>query len=322
MKGMSAMRTILRHAGFTAAVLALLCAMPALAQNPEDDAPFPFFPKGFGGNPEEFFERMFGKSTPQEEKSLADVKIPLNEEREFGEPQIEAYLALLREQGFRVIRKGKDVEYLKRLVETIRPLMTNAKRYPKIAVYVVDSPRVDARSFPGGTLFFHKGLLSFAENEAALVGIVGHELSHLDRGHLLVPLKRGKLMQRTFENGAGGFDPQKFFAMGTTMMRLMSRPFRPEDEAAADRDGAAWAYQAGYDSREMARLFYRLHLRDKDPKVPFAAFFRTHPYSDERHEAIMKQYDELQQKDPQENLYRGKKNLAQRTTRAQQEFPE
>ena len=36
--------------------------------------------------------------------------------------------------------------------------------------------------------------------------------------------------------------------------------FRPEDEAEADRDGAAWAYRAGYDPREMAALFYTLHL--------------------------------------------------------------
>ena len=48
------------------------------------------------------------------------------------------------------------------------------------------------------------------------------------------------------------------------MMRLLSRPFRPEDESEADRDGAAWAYRAGYDPREMAALFERLHQRDFD----------------------------------------------------------
>jgi predicted Zn-dependent protease len=151
---------------------------------------------------------------------------------------------------------------------------------------------------------------------------VGHELSHLDRGHLLVPLKRGRIMERKLADGAAGFDPQKFLTTGTSMMRLLGRPFRPEDEAEADRDGAAWAYRAGYDPREMAGLFARLHQRDNDPKIPFASFFRTHPYSDDRSNAILRQYDELQAADPREKLYRGKENLARRIPKSQQEFPE
>ena len=72
----------------------------------------------------------------------------------------------------------------------------------------------------------------------------------------------------------------------------------------------------------MAGLFARLHQRDNDPKIPFASFFRTHPYSDDRSNAILRQYDELQAADPREKLYRGKENLARRIPRSQQEFPE
>ncbi len=325
---MCASRTKLRYLGFTAGVLIALLVSPVAAQKPQDagtNPAFPenpFIPKGFGGDPAQFFEQMFGKATPEEEKTLEAVKISFKEEREFGNPQVEAFLAQLEEQGLRVLRKGKNVDYLKKLVDTIHPFMTNARRYQKIKVYLVDSPRVDARCFPGGTLFFFKGLLSFAENEAAVIGIVGHELSHLDRGHLLLPLKRAKVAQRTIEDGAAGFDPAKFFTTGTTMMRLMSRPFHPEDESAADHDGAAWAYRADYDPRELAALFLKLHQRDKDPKVPFASFFRTHPYSDDRHDAIMKQYDELEQNEPREPLYRGRQNLVGRIPRSQQVFPE
>lgn len=311
-----------REAIFAAGVLATMLAAIADAQTKPSTDPFPFFPKGFGGNPDQFFEKIFGKPSPEEDQALEEINISIREEREYGQPQVEAFLAQLKEQELRVIRKGKEVDYLKKLVETIRPFMKNGKRYDKVTIYVVDSPRVDARSFPGGTLFFFKGLLTSAGSEAALVGIVGHELSHLDRGHLLLPLKRGKVMQRTLSDGAQAFDPQKFFATGNSLMRLMGRPFRPEDESAADRDGAAWAYRAGYDPREMAGLFGRLHQRDQDPKLPFASFFRTHPYSDDRAEAILAQYDELQKNDPRETLYRGAKNLSLRVARSQQEFPE
>jgi predicted Zn-dependent protease len=311
-----------REVVLAAGMWVVLCATPLSAQTPPDGAKIPFFPTGFADNPDKFFEQMFGQSTPEERESLDKIKISLREEREFGQPQVETFLAQLKEQGLAVVRKGKDVEYLKRLVETLRPFMKNAKRYDKLTLYVVDSPRVDARSFPGGTLFFFKGLLSLAQNEAALVGIVGHELSHLDRGHVLLPLKRARLMQRTLEGGEAAIEPQTFFAAGTTMMRLLSRPFRPEDESEADHDGAAWAYRAGYDPREMAALFERLHQRDNDPKIPFASFFRTHPYSDDRSAAILRQFDKLSQQDPQATLYRGKENLARRIAKSQQEFPE
>ncbi len=303
-----------------------LLAGTATAQSKRDASTSPFFPPGFNGNPDAFFEQMFGKSTPEEERLLAEIEIPFKEEREFGQQHVEAFKSQLKEQGLRVVAKGKDVDYLKKLVDTVKPFMKNAKRYPKITIYIVDSPWVDARSFPGGTVFFFKGLLTFAGNEAALIGIVGHELSHLDHGHQLLPLKRGKIIERSIAAGTEAFDPQKFFAAGTTVMRLVGRPFRPEDEAAADRDGAAWAYRAGYDPREMARLFDKLHQRHNDPKLPLVHevgnFFRTHPYSDDRCEAIMKQYDELQQQDPRDPLYRGKENLARRIAKSQQEFPE
>jgi len=93
-----------------------------------------------------------------------------------------------RQSRSRRRRRGKDVDYLRRLVETIRPLLTRADRYREITIYLADSPRCDARSLPGGTLVFFQGLLNSAESEAALVGVVGHELSHLEHNHPLVQI--------------------------------------------------------------------------------------------------------------------------------------
>ena len=69
----------------------------------------------------------------------------------------------------------KSVQYLRNLVETIRPLMTDGKRYPKIQVYLVQSSDCEARTFPGGTIIFSHGLLEFGGSEAAVERIVGHD---------------------------------------------------------------------------------------------------------------------------------------------------
>ena len=44
---------------------------------------------------------------------------------------------------------------------------------------------------------FFQGLLELAGGEAAVLGIVGRELSHLDRGHVLKRFRCIKLPQRT-----------------------------------------------------------------------------------------------------------------------------
>lgn len=313
-----------RRASSLAVILrfVLVFTSGSLIAHPVQAQPFPF-QGGPGNNPEKMFELMFGADRPEEEEALKAVKISFTDERAFGQKILDAYLAELKLKKLPVVRKGRDVEYLQSLVATIHPLMTNAKRYQHITIYVVHSDEVDARAIAGGHLFFTRGLLNFARSEAALVGVVGHELSHLDREHLLVPLKRTKILQKTQFAPAGNFDPEKFMQSGTTLMRIMGRPFRPEDEAAADRDGAQWAYKAGYDPREIANLFERLHLKNQDQKVPLGNFFRTHPYNEDRCAAIHAQFETLQKDDSIEaQLYIGRQNLKKRIPKSAQEFPE
>lgn len=281
------------------------------AQLPLEGVPF--------ANPEKMFERMFGEDSAADQAALQKIEISRKEEQDFGKQILQAGLAAWKAERIKVVSQGEDVDYLASLVETLQPFMTNHERYPKIRVLVAKSPRVDARSCPGGTLIFFEGLLDAAGSEAALAGIVGHELSHLDRGHQLLPLKRVKLMERQFQKG---FDPEQFFQSGPWMIKLMSRPFRPEDEREADRDGAQWAFQAGYDPREMAELFQKKADMAKEPAVganPWTGFFRTHPYDRERDQAIRKQFAELRKQHPDQELFIGAENLKLRRSRKHME---
>ncbi len=266
-------------------------------------------------------ERMFESSPSDDQAALESVEIEPQEERRLGDAAATSYLDQLRARGVRTAVRGKDVQYLRQLIEVLHPYLRNEDRYRVVKIHLADSPEVDARSFPGGTVVVFRGLLDFAESEAALVGVLGHELSHFDRGHQLLPLKRAKLAQRTFNQGES-FDLKRMFAAGGQTMRLFARPFRPEDEAQADADGAAWAYAAGYDPREMARLFLRMHEREQAKNRPdvMPGFLRTHPYSVDRHRAIMVQYEQLARDNPRDKLYIGRENLTRRIPRSEQEF--
>jgi predicted Zn-dependent protease len=266
-------------------------------------------------DPGAMFERLVGKEGEVDEKVLGEVEVSAKEERQIGKKMVEAYLANLRRQRLRFVTRGKDVEYLEQLVEVMHPLMDNGTRYPSIRVYLVLASRCDARSFPGGHLVFFQGLLESADNEAALIGIVGHELSHLDRGHHTRRIKQVKLAERTFSGRGGAMPMERFFAVGGVMMRAWLRPFRADYEREADVDGARWSYEAGYDCREMAKLFLKVHERSGNPEVPVPEFFRSHPAASDRHRAIMEQYERLQADSPAAHLHIGEDNLRRRAVR-------
>lgn len=263
-------------------------------------------------NPNAIFEEMFGESNEEELRALSKVQVSIAEEQQLGDQILASGLKHLKQSGIDVEKSGRDVDYLQSLVETVKGNMKNRERYPSIAVLVTRSPQVDARSIPGGTLVFSAGLLDKAGNEAALIGIVGHELSHLDHGHQLLPIKRKKLM-----NDVGSMNWLESREAMQFMTRLWARPFRPEDEREADRDGVAWAFAAGYDPGEMAKLFQSKagdHVAAE--QNPWASFFRSHPHNQDRRSDILKQVKQLVKLKPDSGtLFVGRENLRKRVSR-------
>lgn len=258
------------------------------------------------------FETIFGMEGEVDAKTLAEIEVTPREERQIGKQTTDAYLNQLKSQGLSSVKRGKDVQYLRSLVEKLHPMISQRDRYPQIEIVLVPSDRCEARCFPGGYLVFFRGLLELSENEAALIGVVGHELSHLDRGHQTRRIQQMKLAERTFSGRSGAMTPEKFFEVGGVMMRAWLRPFRPDYEREADLDGARWSYQAGYDCREMARLFLQQGRRNADRDLRIPEFFRSHPSGRDRYQAIVDEYDRMKSENPRNDLVKGEDNLRTR----------
>ncbi len=286
-------------------------AAPAQAQIPRAE--------DFFVDPSRMLEEMFGPDLPGQDQALAEIEVSVQEERRVGAQAAQAYLTSLRSQGIAVTNRGREVAYLQDLVKTIQPLMENADRYQKIEVYLARSPQADARSFPGGTLVFFEGMFERCGNEAALIGVVGHELSHLDRGHQLRRVRHWKLIERRLSGPGEAFAPRQFMQTGMMFAKIWTRPFRPEEELQADRDGARWAYLAGYDPRELAELFQRLR-GDEQARGALPSFLQSHPAPPSRRQVVIDAYDQLQLQRPVDRLYVGKENLRRKVARSRREF--
>jgi len=270
------------------------------------DRDVPFKAADFG---EEFLRQLVGDRDKQKQQ-LARIAVSKADERKLGENQFRLYAKYLKSQRIELTDKGKDVAYIRQLVDKLRPLMTNRNRYASISVYVANSPHTDARSFSGGKIVVYRGLLRFVANEAALVGILGHELSHIDRQHQMEQFKNSLLAQQTLTGGVQDF--RQFAGFGQLMMKSFMTPYALDQEKEADSDGCQWAFQVGYDPREMAEVFRRLHDRDKDRRIPLPSFLRSHPYHIDRFMAIRESSRKLIAADPGKQLITGRENLNRR----------
>jgi predicted Zn-dependent protease len=265
---------------------------------------------------EEMFDR-FMVPTEGEQQRLEEVEVDFEEENKVGEQMRDDFF-----QQSRLIVKthGRDADYLSALAGQIKPLMANADRYEKIQVYVAKSEATDARAFPGGHVVFTIGMLDYAQSEAEVVGILAHELSHIDREHQLERLRTTKLAEATFHGDHISW--HEMATSGQMLAKQFGRPYRPDQEEQADLDAAAWLFELGYDPREMANLFARFGKRDRVKVFPMPQFVRSHPYYADRQLAVSRVYDELREKHPDRVLYVGQQNLRQRIPRSERAFRE
>ena|GEM_PF-964246 len=305
--------------GLSSLVLLLLLLVPA-ASSWGQAFPFPFkfdkfefeVPFKVDDFSDPFIKKILGEPGADKQE-LAKINVSIGDERKVGENQFQAYCKYLESQKIQLTSQGRDVVYLKKLVARLRPLMQNQQRYPEIRIHVARSSITDARSFPGGQVIVYRGLLGFVENEAALVGILGHELSHIDRQHQLQKLRNARLAEDKLN--AGGVGVNKFLNVGQLMMKSFVTPFSSELEKEADLDGARWCFQLGYDPLEMAQVFRRLHERDQGRQVPLPSFLRSHPFHIDRFKAIQDERNRLVDSSPDRHLEIGRANLRQRKPR-------
>ena len=291
-------------------VLILLLVLPnlALAQAPGDPAEqFKNMFETFAKQGEQFMPGMLSELTPEQMAKLEKIKVSPREESQFGSDVLKNYEVSLKAKKQAIIRAGDDVAYITALVKVLQPNMTNAARYKQMDVAIVETKETDAYSIPGGHLIFTSGLLDSVQSEAELVGVIAHELSHLDRGHQLLTLKQSKSQPQWHDPRAA-----------MSWMATMFKPFRPEFEAQADADAVRWMLAAGYDARQLAKLLIRWDAKQNQQAAwvnMMPDFVRSHPDSGRRAESVLKDFDRQVKNGDQ--LIIGQKNLQQRIPASQ-----
>jgi len=162
--------------------------------------------------------------------------------------------------------------------------------------YFVNDMNVNAFAIPGGGCYVNRGMMEFADNEAQVVAVIGHEINHVTRRHGISRMQREMAAQLAAKAAvlAAGNETKAIAAQaaisGTGF--LAQRQFSQADESEADALGVEAMYRAGWDPREAAALWAKMS-GDGPPPFWLEAITSTHPTSPKRRQDILDQCAKL-----------------------------
>ena len=203
----------------------------------------------------------------------------------------EAAAEVARQQP--IVHNSELNNYLTGLVQRLARSPHSGTEFP-FSVQAISDKNVNAFALPGGPLFVYTGLISLADNEGQLAGVLAHEMSHIRLRHGTSQASKANLFQLPLMlagglagNGLLGQLTQLGIGLGTGSVLLkMSRTA----ETQADYNGAQIMAEAGYNPIEMAQLFEKLETQEGQGRS--VQFLSDHPNPGNRIKAVQ---DEIQQ---------------------------
>src|SRR5262249_50304062 len=124
---------------------------------------------------------------------------------------------------------------------------------------VLNTPDVNAFAVPGGYIYITRGLLTLADNEAEVAGVLGHEIGHINARHTAE--RMGQQQQAQWEvlgatllgailGGNTGANAIGGWAQDRTQVQLAQ--YSQQQEFEADSLGVRYLKRATYDPQAMA----------------------------------------------------------------------
>lgn len=151
--------------------------------------------------------------------------------------------------------------------------------YP-IQVTVVDNEEVNAFALPGGHILVYTGILNVIEKPEALVALLGHEATHINKRHSLKGMLSGlslAIMQSIVLSGFGSVGDMVLRNASSLQQLSYSRKLERE----ADKEGMELMLQNKINPLGMKLLMQQLQDSDKGLPSSFS-FISSHPLSEER----------------------------------------
>ncbi|MCS3902055.1 putative Zn-dependent protease [Methylohalomonas lacus] len=195
-----------------------------------------------------------------------------------------------------------DDPELQRYVNDIGKRLAAQSHRPEL-IYrftVLDSADINAFALPGGYIYITRGLLAYLNSEAEMAAVLGHEIGHVTARHSVQQYSAaqmaniGATLTAIFVPGMNNQAAGSLMNIaGTAILRGYGR----EHELQADRLGAEYMAQSGYDPEKILDVLgvlkdqqvYAQKIAEREGREPqtYHGLFATHPDNDTRLQEIV-----------------------------------
>ncbi|MEO1145344.1 MAG: M48 family metallopeptidase [Cyanobacteria bacterium J06638_22] len=186
----------------------------------------------------------------------------------------------LMRQQFRLYRNESVADYVDDLGQALVPYSDRSDI--DYTFRVVEDDQVNAFATMGGYVYVTTGLLSAAENEAQLAGVLGHEIGHIVERHVVDQMEERAIQQGILT--AAGLESEEIVALGVEI--AINRSNSRSDELEADVRGYENIVRAGYAPIALVNFLENLEGGSGVPQ-----FLSTHPATDQRVERLRQMMD-------------------------------
>lgn len=194
------------------------------------------------------------------------------------------------------IKKTEDVivnDSIKKTIDKLlKPLCKeNGIERDSLKVHIINKDEVNAFALPNGHLVVYSGLIEASKNEQALLGVLGHEIAHIQKNHVMKKLSKeigfSVIMSVTTGNSNSG-------VIREIMHTLSSSAYDRSLEREADIASVDYLLKAKIDPAPFADFLYEMSF-DKDLENALS-WVNSHPGSEERANYILEYIKDKKEK--------------------------
>ncbi len=207
----------------------------------------------------------------------------IEEEKKLGKK-----IFLEMERGVEFVKDPTLQAFLNRMGQSlISHLDTTPFEFKFYLINVLDP---NAYALPGGYIFVTTGLITLAENEHEVAGVLSHEISHITQRHVSQMIERSKRMSiATLAAiiagvllGGGGKVSEATAVTAAAMAEAQALKYTRENEVDADQNSLQYMLKARYDPSGLITFLAKIQKVGlaSAPQIP--SYLSTHPVTENR----------------------------------------
>jgi predicted Zn-dependent protease len=185
------------------------------------------------------------------------------------------------ERSVKLLNDPEINEYVNRVGQN---LVRNSDAKVPFTIKVVDSDEINAFALPGGFFYVNSGLVTAADEESELAGVMAHEIAHVAARHGTEQYTKATIAQYAtipliFMGGGLGYG---LYQAAGFLIPLKFLQFSRAAETEADYLGLEYMYKTGYDPTAFVSFFEKIQAQEKKKPGKLAVAFSTHPPTQDR----------------------------------------